>query len=273
MRQGIFYLLLLFFVGFFSCNNAQNPNAGKPIVLGDPSTIVTETDSQYLQDFVADINLIKAPQPEVVNTPAPTADTATAKPAETAPEPPKENGLTVKFKEVTVFIPDIETKTYGDQNTENANGASYEITKGELQGNELKIINGTVEKVSQRYQTVVYAKNDLGILMLESLNDIDEWRPVKGSNNVYPIKGLGKRELDYKKPSKAAIRAAVAKAVKNARLSKAKQNKWISSLKNVSSVKQKPLHVELRSVMWKIDGKDASGKHFQKQLRIDIPIE
>ena len=146
------------------------------------------------------------------------------------------------------------------------------MTDGKLQGNELRILNGDVDKVSQRYQTIVIAKNELGTLVLESLNELDEWRPVKGSDNIYPIKGLTKKELEYKRASNAAIRTAVTKAARNARLSKAKQNKWVASVKNVKAVNQKPLTVALRSVMWKIEGKDAKGRRFQKQLRIDIPV-
>jgi len=51
-----------------------------------------------------------------------------------------------------------------------------------------------------------------------------------------------------------------------------KVQEWVNSLHNVRSLDQKPLFVVLRSVMWKIDGKDAQGKIFSKQLRVDIPL-
>lgn len=274
MRLKIVYLLLACIVILGSCDDKGNTNAGKPIILGDPATIVTETDSQYLQDFVADIQINKSAPAQQEAEVKPAGDTASTQ-QQAEPEQPATapgNGLTVSFNDVTIFIPGIETRTYTKQDIANEPGASYEITGGKLQGNELKILKGNVDKVSQRYQTVVIAKNELGTLVLESLNELDEWKPVSGKNNIYPIKGLTDRELAYERASKAGIRNAVSRAVKNARMSRSMQNKWISSLKNVKSVKQKPLSVELRSVMWKIDGKDAKGRHFQKQLRIDIPI-
>lgn len=276
MRSKI-YLILFCVIALFSCNNEGGSGSNKPIVLGDPSTIVTETDTQYLQDFVADIKILKqtpqVPTAHDSTAAAPVDSSVQTPPVAATNEIPKESGLTVPFKEVTIFIPGVETKTYTKQNLEKAPGASYEITDGQLQGNELKILNGDVDKVSQRYQTIVVAKSELGILVLESLNELDEWKPVKGKGNIYPIKGLTKKELEYKRVSNAAIRTAVTKAARNARLSKANQNKWVASVKNVKAVNQKPLSVALRSVMWKIEGKDPNGKRFQKQLRIDIPVK
>jgi hypothetical protein len=277
MHKKIF-LLLACTVALLSCNDNGKPTSGQPIVLGDASTIVTETDSQYLQDFVADVKPAKQAEEPIKDTAATQPPADTAQPAEPQPqaqtepqEVPTGKGLTAAFKGLTVFIPNIETKTYNKQNLEKLNGASYELTGGKLNGNQLKITKGTVTKISQRHQTIVVAKNELGTLTLESLNNLSEWEPIKGSGTTYNIKDLSARNLDHANPSAAGIRNAVSKAVKNARLSRNAQNKWIKSLSKVKSVKQKPLTVVLRSVMWKIDGKDASGKAFQKQIRIDIP--
>lgn len=267
--------VLLASIVFLSCNDEQNPSAGKPIILGDSSTIVTETEAKYLEDFVADIKPLtpreEAPADTTTSTPA--ADTVASTTAPATPEPGviTGKGLTVAFKEVTVFIPGIETRTYQNINLEKAHGASYELTDGKLQGSQLKIAKGTVTRVSQRHQTIIVAKTDLGTLVLESLNSLSEWKTMEGKGNTYTVSGLDKRQLDHANPSAAGIRNAVSRAVKNARMSRANQNKWVKELKNVKSVNQKPMTVVLRSVMWKIDGKDEKGRPFQKQLRIDIP--
>lgn len=271
-----------------SCGN-DSPNRGKPIVLGDPATIVTETDSQYLQDFVADIK----PLQPVITEQQPTTDTATAQteapkeetkaeektPKEeqkteekTAPSP-KGNGLKVEFKEITILIPNIGTRTYKQQDTRKTNGATYEITNGTLVGNQIKTGGGTVTKVSQRYQTVIIVKNNFGTMVLESLNRTTDWQTLKGGNNTYNITGLGNNQLQYIKASPAAIKNAVTRAARNKRMSRATEQKWLKSVSKVRDANDKPLIVVLRSVMWKIEGKDANGKTYQKQLRIDIPIK
>ena len=51
---------------FVSCKEDKKQNNG-PIILGDPATIVTETDSKYMSDFVDDIQLL-APQSNSADT-------------------------------------------------------------------------------------------------------------------------------------------------------------------------------------------------------------
>lgn len=278
---GRFSLLVLagLLISLSSCEDDKKSKNHGAIVLNDPTTIVTETDSQYLQDFVGEIKPVA--QPVVAEEAPALADTARAvTPAEEpkaetpkeAPAPAGGKGLSVAFNEVTIFVPDIETRTYNKADLKKANGATYEITKGVLNGNQLKITAGQVTKVSQRYKTTVVVKNELGTLPLETLSQTTGWKDLKGSNNTYKLTGLANNELAYEKASRNAIRNAVSKAVRSKRMSRANEQKWMNSVKNVKSANQKPLVVVLRSVMWKIDGKDSKGRVFQKQLRIDIPL-
>lgn len=43
-------------IGFTSCDSVQQDASRGPIVLGDPATIVTETDTQFLGDIVMDLD-------------------------------------------------------------------------------------------------------------------------------------------------------------------------------------------------------------------------
>ena len=52
-----------------------------------------------------------------------------------------------------------------------------------------------------------------------------------------------------------------------------KTQEWLNTAKNVRAANQAPAKVVLRSVMWRIEGKDAGGKNFNKELRIDIPLQ
>ncbi len=262
-----------------SCSE-DNPNAGKPIVLGDPSTIVTETDSTYLQDFVADPQPApRAEQPAAIDTPEQKVNAAQQpeepkeqKKEEAEEKAPQGKGLNMAFKETTIFIPNIVTRTYKQQDLQKANGATYELSSGNLSGNQIKVSKGTVSKISQRYQTVIIAKNELGTLALESLSKTSDWQNLKGSNGNYTISGLDERRLEYIKASPNAIKNAVSRAARNGRMNKKTEQKWVNSIRNVKAVNQKPLAVELRSVMWKVEGKDAQGKSFQKQIRMDLPL-
>ncbi|HRO41332.1 MAG TPA: hypothetical protein PL009_00765 [Flavipsychrobacter sp.] len=270
-------LYLLGVLLFFAACGDDKKSSGGPIVLGDSSTIVTETDTKFLSDYVDDIrtaakdtlavsNQTTEPQEESTQ-PAAQVENQPAE-AKTPAEEPKGNGLKIAFKEVTIFIPNVETRTYRKQDLQKAHGATYQWLNGKITGNQLQISGATINKVSQRYITKVAAKTELGTLQIDALGTTTDWKPLKGSNNKYLITGLEKPEAKSVTP--AQIRLAVSRAARNKRMSRQNIQKWEQEVRSVRSVNQAPFHISLRSVMWKIEGKDSQGKPFQKQVRIDI---
>lgn len=266
-----------------SCGQSGKGTKGTgPIVLGDPATIVTEADSQYLQDMVMDIQPVKVDEPilddndripdtAIINAQSrqrqeneavANKDKEQAAPAvekTEKEEAPKGNGLTIHQSEFDLFIPNVSAR---------GSGTSYMLTKGNIVGNKLQVTKGTITRISQRYQTVIVAKSSFGRLILDNLSKLADWKTIKGNGNTYTISGLEDRNLQAAKVTQQTIR----NAVRRERLSKSAEQKWLSALRNVRSAKQKPLSVELRTVMWKIDGKDSRGRNFSKQIRIDLPI-
>lgn len=264
-----------------ACGGSNNPTGqAPPIKMGDPATIVTETDSQYLTDVVNDLNMASSRPITIAaavkdTTKAPFTDTAktAAAPVAEAPVTATGDGLRVPFPQAKLFIPGIKTKTYKEPNLETDYGASYEIVGGELQGNQLVVEGKNIEDVYMRYQTIVVARNDLGTLPLESLRKLTDWKKIQGKNGVYKIDGLDKKKLEGIKVSNKAIRNAVTRDAKSRRLSRNATQQWLNSVKKTNNTSQKPLNIELRSIMWKVSGKDANGRPFQRQLRIDVPIQ
>ncbi|XZF12597.1 hypothetical protein ACTHGU_12480 [Chitinophagaceae bacterium MMS25-I14] len=262
-----------------SCGSGPNGKSHGPIVLGDSSSIVTETDSKYLQDYVTDI------QPAVSEGAAekqPAKDTAVTQPPAAPAEKPKQqepvvakaapkgNGLNIEFKEVSVFIPGITTRQGSGRH--NGNSAAFGLTGGELNGSQLQISGATVQKITQRYQTSVILKSDLGTFALDALNYSSQWQPVKGSGTNFYITGLDERKLEHTNANANAIRSAVQRAGRSKRLSRRKEQELMNSIRNVRSVTQDPLSVVLRTVIWQIEGKGSNGKSFKKEIRIDFPI-
>ena len=259
-----------------SCNNdPKNKNHG-PIILGDSSAIVTESDPVYLQDQVPDLRPVDAEQTDGPSAAATTTtavkDAVPATPAQPVAAQPAGNGLTIGFKEITVFIPNITTKSYGKQDLKNARGATYELSSGNLAGNQLRMSNGTVTKVTQRYQTLVALQDGNETLLLESLGTYaSDWENLNGSNGTFSISGLEPARLDYNNVKPAAIRNAVQQAARKARMSRNGTQDWLDYARDVRSAKQKPCVIVLRSVSWRINGKDAAGKSFNKEVRMDLP--
>ena len=266
-RLGFFFLAICVFP---ACKENRK-QAGGPIILGDSSTIVTETDPRFLSDYVDDIQL-QTPPPDTSVAVGDTAATATPQDtlATVAPPPPDPGpGLKIAFDEVTVFIPGIQTRTYGS-NPVTAHGASYELVAGDLDGNKLQLTGATITRVQQRYRTEVWAKTSLGSLELDALGQTTNWMTIDGDKQGYAIWGL--KNPVFRKVSPAQIRSAVNRAARNKRMSRQSIRKWEAAVRNARSVTQKPLQAAVRSVMWKIEGRDSRGRGFQKQVRIDIPL-
>ncbi len=252
-----------------------------PIVLGDSSNIVTETDPQKLQDLVTDL---KPDIPPAVNrdtvvakTETPATDTSKKAKAPVAPVAAAQpqlsasQGLLADFKDVSVLITNVGARQSGNPNLQKANGAVYTLTSGTINGSQIRV-KGTVTKVSQRYQSVVLFKSEYGTIQLDAFTSTSDWTALKGANNQYKITGLETSSLDFPDANAASIRNAVMKTAKRRRMSRSKTEDLVDEVRKVRALNQKPLSVVLRSVMWKIDGKDAQGKNFSKQIRIDIPI-
>jgi len=262
----------------YSCKDIPSKSHG-PIILGDSSTIVTESDPQKLKDLVTELHPDITPSEErdpvapAKDTAKPVAHTDTIKKA-AAPRPQPEvatDGLKADFGDVSVLIGNVHAKPSGNPNLQHANGAVYTLAGGNINGSILKI-SGNVTKVSQRYQTIVVLKNGSVDLPVDALSNTTDWEPMKGGNNMYRIVGLEASALDYTDDGPAAIRKAVIKAAQRHRMSRKKIQELESSLRNIRKANQKPLCIVLRSVMWKIDGKDERGRAFSKQIRIDLPM-
>ena len=270
-------LLVLASLSFISCDMEQTSKSRGPIVLGDSATIVTESDPMALQDQVPDLKPVittePEPDPATASSGPDTAVQAPAKPVVTPAPAPSGNGLTVAFKEVTLFLPGITTRSYSKADLQKARSATYELTGGNLTKSKLQATGGTITKLSQQYETVALLKHENQYLPLESLGKYASgWQNVAGSGGSYPITGLDAGKLQFRQTSANSIRNAIQAAARKARLSRKETQDLLQRTRNLRSASQAPASVALRSVSWRIQGKDAGGKAFNKELRIDVPL-
>ncbi len=262
----------------FSCDNTPIGNRG-PIVLGDSSLIVTETDEEQLKDLVTDLkpDIPRAEDNYAEEEEEEAADTDTVKTAVKEAEPekptalPEGKGLRAEFRQVTVVIPGLNVRLGSNPNLKKAYGAAYFLNGGEINGSTMHL-TGEITRVSQRYQSIIILKSDFGDIPIGKLLHTADWEEIKGNNNVYPIKGLDPKHLKYKSANSSSRRYAVTRAGQRRRLSRRNVQELVNSIRRVRSVKQKPFYGALKTVMWKIDGKDKDGTPYSKQIRIDIPM-
>jgi hypothetical protein len=259
-----------------SCNSGDQFKSRGPIVLGDSSMIVTETDSQYLGDIISDYAPVlaaatPAPTPVAQSAPNP-VDTQAAETPPLATNNAETEGLTVDFDEISVFIPDIQTKTFSNSKI-NKKAAAYMLTEGTLAGNKLQFSgSGKVTRVTQRYETVLAINGKSGQLILEGLARTTNWNTLKLNNGEVLLTNLDAKNLQYLKVTQARIRTEVTKTVKAKKLGRQDQQDYLNAVSKVRSANQKPMSVVLRYVIWQITGTDQNGKSFTKELRIDLSV-
>ena len=284
MKSTLYSALSLgFLILLNSCGSGSAPKNRGAIVFGDSSSIVTETDPRYLSNNVEDIVAVQ--QEVIVDSPLnaeplkkDSTKTVTTPVSSVRKEELKDqdrkDGLNAPFKDMRVFIANVEAREGKSINWNNVKGASFTLLQGELNGKTLVIDGTDISKVMQRSQTVVVLKTENGKsfkLSLPSSNS--EWQTLKGSNGKYTISGVGKGQLKYKgKFSPNALRNATQKLARNNRIGKRDEQKLLNTIRNVRNPNQSPCSIALQSVVWKISGKDAAGKSIERELRIDINL-
>jgi hypothetical protein len=259
-----------------SCTGSGDKGNRAPIVLGDTATIITETDTRYTKDLVADLHPSIPTKTHRDEDDEQHADSSTQQAVTPQPAPPTQpatpgNAFTITFKDVSVTIPGIAVKAYRPQDPLKANGVSYQLVSGIIAGTRLIINSGNVQKVSQRYQSQLVVNGTDADLALDNMTTTTDWAPIPANKNVYIVKGLEAAKLQAPDYTASNLRAAISRAARRHRISRKREQEYQESVRNLRKAGVRPLSVALRSVMWKIDGKDASGKQFSKQIRVDVP--
>lgn len=284
MRKLLFRLgAIVAIASQMACADSSEQSFRGPIVMGDSSTIVTETNPEFLSSNIEDFKpIVEQPeQPDTIASPnvATLADTtATAVVTETNPvqkEEPKtapapQVGLEVPFADAPIFISGIQAKV-GNVNWAKAKSASYTIQEGELQGQTMRIDWQKVNKVAQRLQTAVVLRLPSGrTIKVPGFSAYGSWHNLTAKNKQYNLTGMADRQLRYEGSfSPAALRKAVQKWARNHRMSKKEEEKLLKSIRNVDRAGDAPTSVALQSVVWKISGTNKKGQAIERELRLD----
>lgn len=274
------FVSLLF---FNSCeDNTSQSNHGEAIVLGDPSTIVIEEDSQYLENIVLDLQhreIIELPEAEMPKTTEDgMIDTVVLEDGieevERVFSGRTPDGFIIDFGDFKMTISGIETKEFLKQEPKKMDGVSYLITEGNIEESKIYIEGAKSVAVRQRYQSVLSLKNDKEVLVLnqqgkyssswESLDNQGQTNQRFEHNIVLPGK------VEFAKLNANAIRNAVQKEVNARRFSRAKANQWLNLARKSSNLNKAPYQVKLHSLQWQVSGTNMKGENFFKTINLEI---
>lgn len=260
-----------------SCKNSDQTtlsNRGH-IVLNDSSTIVTETDSQYLRDEFADLVV----KPKVADVPAAKEVTNTQTPTSVPVASPVSNveinqsGFTIDYGSFKALLTGITTKEYKKQDPAKEYGVSYQVIGGDLTKSQLVFSGVKTISISQRYQSNLDLKNNSETLDLKSMGThTSDWADVKvqkkGNQFVADLSVL--QSLDFKQISNANLKNAVEKELRAKRANTQTVKQWLDLISKVRTAKDKPCNINLNNVQWRVTGTDNQGKAINKLIRIDV---
>lgn len=278
------FIIVIFLVTFFvtSCDTNPPKTTHGAIILGDSSTIVTETDSNFLSDNVHDFEPVLTSPPEakdsiqkevVIDTPqkALTETTSTTK----SIEKNIKEGLQVPFKDAELFIAGIKAKLGQNPNWEKAHSAAYTVLSGTLEGKMLQIDFSKVTSVKQRIQTVVMLETSNGKKFeLTALGDDESsWEELKLQKGGVLLKGFEQNSLKFEnKFNPALLKQAVQKMARQNRMNRKDLQNLLNDIRKVNKPNQHPCSIALQSVVWKINGLDKNGKSVERSLRLDFSL-
>ena len=263
---GLLSMLLL--AAACSSNTGQQGPA-RPIVMGDPATIVTETDSQYLRDVLPDFT----PEEQL---PASTK-TPEAAPKDTATTPlvaaamPAGNGLTIDFGDLNVMIPGLQVhgKT---KNVKGQTSVAYSSEQADATTLKNLIISGTlkIESVQQKADYgLVWSAGGKLLPLSKTGTQSAGWQSLNSRNSDYKTVVPTAPKFNV---SIATLRAAATDAVKRTRLPRTETNKLNSAAGRIRSVDGSEVKPVLRTLIWQVKGKDARGRAVSHEIRIDMPV-
>lgn len=260
---------------FSACQNgieAESSNRFGAIVLGDSATIVTETDTNFLKNNVADLE----PQ-ELVQTlsvkPENQEPAAQIEAEKELPSTPtastNEPVFTINFgRGVLVTFTGITTRTFRKQDPEKDAGVSYAVVTGELSESVLKITGIKNLKVRQRYQTYLFLQSDEEELSLRNMGGyLSDWKILPANTSSFSLEDL--KNLNFKSVSYNTIRTATSRAARTARLSSQKTNFWLQKIRKTRSANDEPCLIKLDNVQWQVSGQASDGRSFFKTIRLD----
>lgn len=284
LKNNILLKLISVYIAFgifllaSSCNSpSERPQLNEgAIILGDSSTIVTETDSQYLKNNIAEINpkqfIRKAVASVVDSTPKPKKNPDQDKLV--APSREEPTGFTIDFgKGVKLTFSGISTREFKEQFPQKASGVSYAITSGNLTESKM-ILSGLKDvTIKQRYQTHLLLESGSQKLSLQNIGGyLSDWKALKTENSsgnmIASFADLS--HLGFKKVSHQTIRNGVRRAARSSRMSQKETDEWLQRIRHTRSAQDAPCSIELDNTQWQIYGTTSDGQRFFKVVRLDI---
>ncbi len=257
-----------------SCKEESSLLKKKSFQLGDLSSIVTEKDSTFLQNFTEDISITgnSNSNKDIAKMMVQIDSLKVQKTLieETANKNFNE-AFKINFSDCQIVFDNLRAKEISPQQPEKNQSVSYVVTDGEFQ--ELRFIVKGMKDISvqQRVYTVLQIENEGDVFSMTSLGKkISDWYNLAGKDSL--IVSVGRNSIQFKDQNQNALKNAAEKAM----LAKRKNQTYIQSvlqkMNNTKNYTDAPCVLKIVTAQYKIKG-TVNGKTVSKLIQLDIPIQ
>lgn len=265
----------LFFIGiicmvFISCREKRQ--AGKPIILGDSSSIVTEGDSRYLKNVTEDISPTnkKTTEGKITAMMMEVDSVKSAMKLEEQDHAAPLSGFTINFSECEVVFDGLSAHAIqNSQDERTSNSVSYLVDGGNLYEISLQIRGLAEVKVEQRIFTRLSVEDGADEFLLNDLGKfISPWSSLPGKDITFI--SLGSNSLQFFAVDHTKIQNALDRELRKKKKNRQEIAEWMQVIRKTNSYADAPCNIHMVSGQWRITGKK-DGKRVQKLIQFDLP--
>jgi len=268
MQRLFLFFLFLFSLVWSSCEQSTNKK-GRPIQMGDRSTIVTETDSSRLKNYVRDISQKEQDASEIARIMVQVDSVKVAEELEnfTAADSSLQ-GFTISFSDCKVIFENLKARQLSEQNPETSRSVSYLVTEGELAKMKVKIVGLQKTSVKERIYTKLKVAHEGEEILLKSLGrKISDWFPLAGQQNIFI--SLGENSFQFNDLTKEKLKGSLQQELTKKNFSENEKRTWMNRIKNTSSYTDAPCKLYVSTAQFRIRGTSSKGK-VNKLIQFDI---
>ncbi len=245
---------------FASCTSSGIKSPSAPIVMGDSSTIVTETDTKYLKSAFADYTSSVSEEQEALPE--------IPQPAASAPEKKllSGGGVTADFGEMQVFISNLKVRN-ADADGKGKSSLSYSSDGSAFNARNLTVAGASRAAVKQKtdYQISLVA-DDEKLLLTALGKQSTGWKTLSGDGETFTVTSLQGPEISL---NNSALRRAAQQALRTANTDRQTEKEILRKLNNANKTDGETLLAKPMATIWQITAKGAKGKTETREIRVD----
>jgi hypothetical protein len=259
MNKIIYILCSVVFLQI-SCKNEKMKKGEKKISLTDPSNVITETDSSYLGNIVADItkNNTTNTKQEVTNVIAKVDSVKEAKTIAAA-ETNDVSGTNIECKECKVTFSTLM----------NQNGDHYTVPNmAALIATKIQV-NGLIEpQIEQRFFTKLKIEiNKENYVLEELLENANAWQKLPANGNVFS--STAQVNATFRNVDNKAILLATDRAMRKIGKGRKELEDMKKTIANTNTYSDAPCKVFITAIHYKISGKK-NGKKVNETIKVSL---